>query len=169
MKALKNQGDTIVEVLIVLAVLGFAISISYASASRSLADAEQSEENSYAAELAQTQVEEIRSMVLGSTEAPTGSISGLASIPVSPGPPPSQQFCMNGGTASPSICQLQNNGNGVTYTVTDTLTQTQNTNPANDMYIPYVNSFEVAVTWPDIQGQGTDEVTLYYNAYPPPS
>ena len=43
----KNQrGDTIIEVLIVLAVLGLAIGITYATANRSILNARQAQESS---------------------------------------------------------------------------------------------------------------------------
>src|SRR5271170_6288790 len=56
----QQAGDTIVEVLVVLAVLGLAISISYATANRSILDARQAQENSQATEYVQAQIENLR-------------------------------------------------------------------------------------------------------------
>lgn len=57
-----SRGDTIVEVMIVLAVLGLAIGISYATANRSLLNARQAQENSQATALVQSQVEALRTL-----------------------------------------------------------------------------------------------------------
>jgi prepilin-type N-terminal cleavage/methylation domain-containing protein len=65
MLGLKRQGqrgDTIVEVMIVLAVLGSAIGISYATANRSLLNARQAQESSRATVIAQAQVEQLRAL-----------------------------------------------------------------------------------------------------------
>lgn len=168
MKLLNQRGDTIIEVLIVLAILGFAISISYSSASRSLADSEQSEQNAYATEVGQSQIEQIRGAVTSSlptliTGPTAGQISNLPSTAQGPG---AQEFCMSSGTAvliSGPNCQ--NTQGGVTYTIADLLTQTAPLNPVAGL--PLVNLFQVQVTWPDALGQGTDTVTLFYKVYPP--
>ncbi|HVA10792.1 MAG TPA: type II secretion system protein [Candidatus Dormibacteraeota bacterium] len=163
MKAFGAHGDTIVEVLIVLSILGFAISISYASASRSLADAQQSEQNSYATELARSQIEEILAMVNGGTEDAAGNLSGLSNVH----PQNGTQFCMTNGAAVPaSAVSCQYPATGVPYTWTDTLTQVATGNPS--FPYPYTNNFQVQVVWPDALGQGQDTVTLSYRAYPPP-
>lgn len=163
MKTLTKKGDTIVEVMIVLAILSFAITIAYASASRSLADSRQSEENSYAAELGQAQVEQIRSAVVSSTPDPTGHISNFVNESSS------QTFCMNQGVAvlssvastmSPNPCTPVNGG--ATYTLIDTLTQTGSFSTGLPVYL-----FQVDITWLDTLGQGQDTVSVFYKVYPP--
>ncbi|MEI6755862.1 MAG: type II secretion system protein [bacterium] len=58
----KSQaGDTIVEVLIALTILGLALSIAYATASRSLTAIRLANETSNATAIAKSQVEQIRS------------------------------------------------------------------------------------------------------------
>jgi type II secretory pathway pseudopilin PulG len=166
-RTLRDRGDTIVEVLVVLAVIGFALSISYSSATRSLTDAQQSEENSYAAELAQTQVEQIREAVITSAPDSTGKISNLS--PQMQGLI-GQPFCMTAGTAKltstiPNPCS--STAGGTTYTLRDTLQQIPPTAPIAGL--PFVNNFKVQVTWPDVLGQGYDTVTLFYRVYPQPS
>lgn len=52
-----NRGDTIVEVMISMAILGLVLSFSYASASRSLKVAQDAQERSYATKLAESQIE----------------------------------------------------------------------------------------------------------------
>src|ERR1035437_6822003 len=94
MKTFSERGDTIIEVMIVLAVLSFAIIIGYSSANRSLADARQSEQNSYAAELAQSQIEQIRNTVINSVATTSGNISNFNVQEMS-----GAQFCMSNGSA----------------------------------------------------------------------
>ncbi len=61
----KSQaGDTIVEVLIALTILGLALSIAYATASRSLTAIRLANETSNATAIAKSQVEQIRSASL---------------------------------------------------------------------------------------------------------
>ncbi len=67
-RSLTQRGDTIVEVMVVLAVLGLAMGISYATANRSLKNTRQAQENSEATALVKAQIEQLRS--LASTEQP---------------------------------------------------------------------------------------------------
>jgi type II secretory pathway pseudopilin PulG len=168
MKIFNERGDTIVEVMVVLAILSFAVIISYSTANRSLRDAQQSEQNSTATELAQSQVEQIRSMVLSSNNSNTGAISNLTSEENYNQEP----FCMNNGTQTPGACTytaIEAGGTGVSYSVSDTLYQPPPQASFQSGFPDiYLNEFQVQVTWPDALGEGTDTVTLSYRAYPPP-
>lgn len=62
MKKLNKKGDTIVEVLIAVVIVGLTISIAYAIATRSLRAAQQSQERSEAVKLAEGQVEAMKSI-----------------------------------------------------------------------------------------------------------
>jgi type II secretory pathway pseudopilin PulG len=178
-KVFAERGDTIIEVMIVLAILSFAIIISYSTANRSLADARQSEENSYATELAQSQTEQIRSMTLNSNPSSTGPISNLDSHEMSGSP-----FCMSAGAPIltsaaallPSNPCMQSNGGGacttttaVCYSLSVILTQTSQASFQSGFPDTYINTFQVHVIWPDALGEGTDTVTSTYRAYPPPA
>lgn len=68
----RQRGDTIVEVMIVLAVLGSAISISYATANRSLRNARQAQDSSFATSLAQAQIEYLRANANVEPSTPVG-------------------------------------------------------------------------------------------------
>src|SRR4051812_23657601 len=59
LRKLNAAGDTIVEVMVVLAVLGLAISIAYATANRSLLNARQAQKTPRASVLAQSQLEQV--------------------------------------------------------------------------------------------------------------
>ncbi len=143
---LSAAGDTIVEVMIVLTVLGLAISISYATANRSLLNARQAQENSYATNLLQSQLEALRV---------------LSPNPITPANQYIYQpydFCVN--TTNPSYivvknttttCQFGPNG---WYKVTISYNQ-----PANDLFI-------LRAVWPDVRGDGQDSVQLSYRLHP---
>lgn len=149
----QQRGDTIIEVMIVLAVLGLAIGIAYATANRSLLNARQAQENSQATAAAQSQVEQLVSI---------GCTSGnpLCSITDShnPGylllhPPGGGAFCIIDGTVTASSdpnCAKQAPLPGSAVEITC----------LNGCVQPRV--FEVKVSWDDVQGQGRDTVTQDY-------
>jgi type II secretory pathway pseudopilin PulG len=64
--ARKSAGDTIIEVLIVLAVLGLGLSIAYATANRGLQTSQAAEEHSQALSLMASQIEQVRTAVAAS-------------------------------------------------------------------------------------------------------
>lgn len=155
-----DKGDTIVEVMIVLAVLGFAISLAFATANRSLLNARQAQENSEATAYVQSQVEALQTMAALGTPT-TGIFDPTLSTP----------FCIENITAaSPTIeTTLTNCGFGdVGYLVvvypcdhqsplagTPCTTNTDN------------NTFAVRATWPDVFGSETDSVTITYRIHAP--
>ncbi len=150
-KLQRDRGDTIVEVMIVLAVLGLAIGISYATANRSLLNARQAQENSQATEIAQSQIEALVSLTCPSGDATCPD----PNAPTSPtyrlfhGPFP---FCIVNGALPP-----QNSTNPAC--TLDGLYNIQIhyfTTPAQP------NTFEVEILWNDVLGQGTDTVRLDY-------
>ncbi|MEK7594126.1 MAG: type II secretion system protein [Patescibacteria group bacterium] len=69
-RMLQERGDTIVEVMIVLAVLGLAIGISYATANRALLQARQAQENTKATQLLQSQIEQLTTMTANKSTNP---------------------------------------------------------------------------------------------------
>ncbi len=144
--ALDSRGDTIVEVMIVLAVLSLAISISYATADRSLLNARQAQENSIATELAQGQVEELQAL---------GCASGDPACDSTDPANPSYQlfhqagpFCLDASYPPPKPpCFI------------DSLYHVQITYLGGAVGQP--STFEVLVTWDDVL-EGKDTVTQDY-------
>ncbi len=143
LKLIKNNaGDTIVEVMVVLAVLGLAIGISYATASRSLTNTRSSQENSSATELLKSQVEVLR---YWAADLNYGAL------------PPS--FCVN--PAASSVGSVVVTGasckNLDTYYTVDISYQDTGTNP---------NTFTLIATWQDLQQKGyKDSATLVYRVH----
>jgi prepilin-type N-terminal cleavage/methylation domain-containing protein len=156
------RGDTIVEVMIVLAVLGLTLSISYATANHSLLAARQAQENSEASELLQSQVELLRYIAPGSTPD-----SGVFTLPT---PPPGASFCIKPGIATPTptpptpvlstdpsyAATCTDQGQEKLYNIT---IQNISTPTALDTFL-----FEVK--WDDVQGQGIDTVTITARIHP---
>lgn len=146
LKRLTSRGDTIVEVMVVLAVLGLALSIAYATANRSLMGARQAQENSEATALAQSQIEQLRANVkITDTSAPTYIFR-------------SGDFCMKDGAvvpySGPSVppsCVFKGRYN---FRV---------------VYAPRADAqggkFTVTATWDNVAGEGQDSVTLAYRLY----
>lgn len=86
---LQQKGDTIVEVLIALAILSLAFVISYATASSALIDSQNSQEHSMALEYLDTQAEllrysasQISQGIIPSSEFSTGGKAFCLSIPL---------------------------------------------------------------------------------------
>ncbi len=147
-----ERGDTIVEVMIVLAVLGLSISIAYSTANKSLLEAREAQESSYAAELVASQVEQLRVLAGNSSSSPNNIYITNA-------------FCIN------------SSGNVTTGFTSNTQPITNfSAYPAgcefNNLYyisVVWSNSpedtFTVQAVWNDILGQGVDTSTLVYRVH----
>lgn len=155
----QQAGDTIVEVMIVLAILGLAIGISYATANRSLLNARQAQENAEATELVQGQIEALRSMACSADS--DGCSDAAALFTADP-------YCIDtshaGTTADPYVTvpisvDLNNYENypaacrqgSVPYSLS-----VQETSP---------DTFRVRAGWADVTGQGNDTVTIFYRLH----
>lgn len=149
--SLKQRGDTIVEVIAVLAILGLAVSIAYATANTSLLDARQAQENSQAAERVATQIEDLIVMS-ANPSVPVGNyIFGYAA---------DTPFCIDSTNAN--AIKLSDATSGQCQY--DSLYNISITGPGSASG----GLFTVTASWPDVEGHGTDTVTLSYRLYPPP-
>lgn len=144
---LNSAGDTIVEVMIVLAVLGLAISIAYATANRSLLNTRQAQENSEATQIAESQVEALSTLANDTTQ----NIYQAGPYCISDTAPYAVQT---------TNCDKQTQNNGVSYTVQITCDAAclSGSNPNHNI--------KTFVTWPDVKGEGNDTVTIYYRVHP---
>jgi len=157
---LGRRGDTIVEVMIVLAVLGMALSIGYATASRSLSNTRQAQENSEATAIVQSQIEALRKLS-GEPATSPGFIFDKT-VP----------FCVKDlSSANPIETTLANCnfGQNSLYSIRiyncDKLASlagtpcTSNTN---------VDQFIAQAKWDDVSGDGNqDSVTISYRVHQP--
>lgn len=150
----KQAGDTIVEVLIAMAVAAGVLASSYSVVNRTMANARQAQEHSEALEIASKQIEYIA--VLAGT---TGATDLYDNIPV--------YNCVGKDTGllvpQPLLttATLSNESKYVSACVTDGS-------------VPYLTAFSydmaakhftVSVTWASVTGHGNDQVKLVYKAY----
>jgi prepilin-type N-terminal cleavage/methylation domain-containing protein len=144
------RGDTIIEVMVVLAILGMAIGISYSTANNSLLDIRQAEEHAQATEYAQSQLEILRTML-----APTSPNIFIAGPYCMPQTPPYTPIAVPN-----SSCQI--GGEPFSIQINDLSVEF----PLNTSIPP--DTFQILVTWPDVRGQGNDTVTLDYQLHETP-
>ena len=157
-KKLNQTGDTIVEVMIVLAVLSLAIGISYATANRSLLNARQAQENTEASELVRTQVELLRSNIGDVVNGPKlknnvhdNCISDVGKV---------IDFSLK-----PDQCTLLPLNYVKTITACKASLNARCKNGTNDLTLD--DNFIVTVSWPDVIGDETDTVTTIYRVHAP--
>jgi prepilin-type N-terminal cleavage/methylation domain-containing protein len=150
----RNQaGDTIVEVMVVLAVLSLALGISYATADRSLLDSRQANQNSQATALLQSQIENLRTLAPNPSTDASGYIFNAG-----------QDFCIDSsGDVAPttsalpsSSCAFDVFGNSIPTQILIDYQQTAGVTGG---------TFNLYASWPNIDGQGSDTVTLSYRLY----
>jgi prepilin-type N-terminal cleavage/methylation domain-containing protein len=154
LRKLDSRGDTIVEIMIVLAILGLAIGISYATADRSLLNVRQAEENTTATTLVQSQIENLRTLT--------------KDRPGDPNDPFAQSggFCVDGNDniqplSSPNATDFS------LYYPTGTACINSNLFYIDDSYDSSTHTFTVEAAWSDVLGEGNDTVTMFYRLYPP--
>lgn len=167
MNHLSQAGDTIVEVMIVLSVLGLALSISYATANRSLVNTRQAEENAQATRYVQTQIEAIRELAKANTyncpsRSSTTNVFCQATRFCLPSTadsttPIHHPFC-DEGSQSYQIADFYCNNSRPTYAYNLNATPCDSTMTAD--------TFVVETTWADAGGDGTDSVTQVYRVHP---
>lgn len=143
LKRLTSRGDTIIEVMIVLTVLSLALSISYATASRSLTNARQAQENTEATTIAQSQIERLRHNFKVTDTLSTQYIYRV---------PSTQTFCINPSGDVKLIpnaeCKI-----GELYNVSTSYDGG--------------STFTVTVIWDDLSGNGQSSVKLSYRLHKP--
>ena len=155
LKRINSRGDTIVEVLIALAVLSLAFGISYATANRSLEVSQNAQEHSLALEYLNAQIEGLRYVA---------NQPGQTIVPASYFTVPRQSFCLvpSGNSlqseppSSPGCCQImaglsfQSNCNDAGISITS---------EGND-------TFQAEIKWPGLGNLGEQSEMLAYRVYP---
>jgi type II secretory pathway pseudopilin PulG len=142
LRRLRNaRGDTIVEVLISIAVISLVLAGAYSTTNHSLTETRDAKEHEEALTLGQSQLE-----IMNAT---------TATLPAS--------FCFNASssdavvastpTSPATACQITNAGSNYAYTIL--ITKTNTPSP------PQLATYKVQVTWPSLFGT-TDSVQLYY-------
>lgn len=135
----QQRGDTIIEVLISIAIVSLVLAGSYAITNRNVTTSQDTQEHGQALLIVQQQIEGLRYLSASGTDLtttfPASHCVSLAGVPT-----PSSSCSMN---SSGAAC-----GVGACYTVS--ITQP-----------PIANTYNVAVTWSDVRGN-TAKVSMDY-------
>ena len=167
LKQLTQRGDTIVEVLIALAILGSAFGISYATASKGLQAARNAEEHSQALQYINKQAELLRAAA-GNTDAnaPTGIFKQTVPFCLLETPPsPVQVIPFTSGWV-PASQQPDND-------VQNAATKYPGGCSADNLYyysIRYVTGsndvFQILIRWEGLGTLGAQQETISYKVHP---
>jgi Tfp pilus assembly protein PilV len=142
-KQLQQRGDTIVEVLFALIVIGIILTGGYSVVTHSILDEQDAQEHSYALGLVQSQIEQLRAYVLAN---PT------VALPFAPAVAPTGG-CM---ITSSSYVSLSPCSQPVNATENYTVSIKLNTSD---------NVYNVTATWPSLilnTGSNKDSITIPY-------
>lgn len=158
MRKLQQAGDTIVEVLIVIAVISLVLAAAFVTSNRSLHSVQDAQEHGEAQTLVAGQIEELKAL---DTSTASPSIFTM-----------STPFCVakNGANlqlysyraSPPTPCIVTGGGSQASTTVQPaySLQISRSYNNATKAYI-----FTIQATWASITGPGTNNVTMYYRLY----
>jgi type II secretory pathway pseudopilin PulG len=133
-----ESGDTIVEVLIVLSILGLAFAIAFATSNHSLQEARNAQEHSAALQYMSGQIEHMRA------DASDAALFAALNTP----------FCMNpttGALVNPYNATTCSTGPPVNYQLTITQTSTE--------------LFRIDVAWNGVGRLGNQQEQLFYKLH----
>ena len=153
-KEIKERGDTIVEVLIAIAVVSLILGGAYVTTNRSLIATRAAEERGNALKLAESQVEQLKGFAKTNPDAIFGAATPMP-------------FCISGSTSSvvtangnPSLnnaeCKLSAGG---TPTSTQPIYSLSITRGSDG------NTFTILNQWADASGRISDSLRLIYRVY----
>ena len=163
MRALDYRGDTIVEVIISLAVLALAFTISYATAQKSIVDIQNTQEHSFALETLDSQMQEliyynntsnVSSYANGQSFCMrVTSPSGIGKLTIPSGATPNN-------TKWPSGCTTQQIASfAYYYKITVTNIVPMNGNTLQQVF------FKISIYWNGLGNLGNQTEVLYYKDY----
>ncbi len=141
------RGDTMVEVLISIAVVSLILSGAYVTTNRSLQATRGAQERAIALKLAESQIERIKGLM--ATPAGAAALQGM----VTP-------FCILPTTGQPAavsgiVCDFASSGTA--------------SNTAEPIFhisiVRNANDFTLTATWIDVGGRNNDSLTLRYRVY----
>lgn len=137
-RKINQRGDTIVEVLLSILVVGAVLGGSYVAANRYFRNVRQAQEYSNALKIAEGQLEQVKSYIDNGINDP--KTTTLTS------------FCISNGVKNSSLtdCKFQNLYNA----------KITRSGDATNGYV-----FDVAVTWPSLTSSSNSSVQLTYRVY----
>jgi len=149
-----ERGDTIVEVLISIAVVTMVLGGAYVTTNRSLQNTRGAQERAIALKLAESQLEQLKSVIAVTPEKIFGG-GGVT---------PPAHYCITGGTnvydtaiaPGNQNCKVDVNG----------APAAANVQPVYDLSITRTgNSFTIDESWFNVGGKTTDQLQLTYRIY----
>jgi prepilin-type N-terminal cleavage/methylation domain-containing protein len=158
-----QSGDTIVEVLISIAILSVILTGAYVTASHSLVAERDAQEHAVASTIAQSEVEDLASgytLSVGDNCFSTNNPANVGSI--SAGTDCSVES-NNQGSGPVSATTCASSGAPYCYTIVMTskpLTHSVNY-PSGSFAVNWI-TYTVTVTWPSLNNGATDSVQLFY-------
>jgi len=146
-KSLNQRGDTIVEVLISIAVVSLVLGGAYVTTNKSLMATRASEEQSNAVKLVESQFELLKGMA--ATDTGTITINGAP-----------QKFCISSATtvaaSTSAACKVDSTGAPTTTEPVYNITVEKQIN----------NVYSIKADWNSIRQTGKDQVQMFYRIYP---
>jgi type II secretory pathway pseudopilin PulG len=163
---LSQTGDTIVEVMAVLAILGLALAISYATSNRSLLNTRQAEENAQATRYAQSQIESLYNLAATANAIRPGGASYPGDNNTGDIFSWDKAFCMS----NPSTITTGTTCTNIDGLYTVDVYYCDHLLPSIPSPCPSplsgVDTFAVQISWTDVSGEGQDTVTQTYRIHP---
>jgi prepilin-type N-terminal cleavage/methylation domain-containing protein len=147
---LSQRGDTIVEVLIAIAVISMILGGAYITTNKSLMATRGAQERGNALKLAESQVEELKSVIATQPDAVFG---GSAPSPFCVYNNPTTGILQVLASTSPN-CKVDTAGNPATNEPSFSLSINRST-----------NDFTVKNDWTDVAGNVADHLQIKYRAY----
>jgi prepilin-type N-terminal cleavage/methylation domain-containing protein len=142
----RQRGDTLVEVLIAIAVISLVLAGAYVTTNRSLQATRAAQERGHALKLAESQLEQLKSIAVTDPDALFG-----------PGTP--MPFCVSQSitivAAEDEACHVNSAGQPTT---TEPIYHLSITRSSGD-------TFTVTNNWEDPSGRQTDEVRMIYRVH----
>lgn len=151
-KKLTRAGDTIVEVLIAMAILSLILGAAYATTRRSQQANQASRERSDALRLVEGQIERLKTLLSSDTTIP-----------------PSEAFCI-GDEANPALPALRVETLGVIDPLTAPIQFAGDCGNVENLFSVAIqrtaaaDTYVVVARWNRIGG-GDEQITIYYRAY----
>ena len=145
-----QRGDTIVEVLIAIAVISLILGGAYVTTNKSLMATRGAQERGNALKLAESQLEELKSVIATQPDAVFGGAAPL-------------QFCVYNNVVTSTLqvlastdpkCKVDTAGNPTT-----------NEPSFNVSIARAINDFTIQSNWADVTGHVTDHLQIKYRAY----
>lgn len=153
-----ERGDTIVEVLLSLAVLGAVLGSAYVISSRNITTNRMSQERLEAIKLAETQFERLRVQA-----AKDGTVFNATDFCLPKNATQGSEVVL----ASDDKCKVDANGDPVAADVAPRYSMAI----VREQYVSIPNvpqagtRFRVSMTWEKVGGNGTDRLDSYYEVY----